>query len=426
MTWTRSDRSIWTLLLTGTATLGLAAGQVGTNYCIPLPNSTGAAASISGSGSNWIPLDNLRLSSVNLPQNATAYFICSRLSGFVQGPGGSSGNLCLSAPIGRLVGGVVANSGATGRVSVLADLGAMPQVNGTVVVQAGETWHFQCWFRDAAASGGSTSNFSDGLQVLFTNSSGTGPIAGMMPIPAGTFIMGSDLPGSVNIPPYFNGSGNRPAHQVTISYPFWMGRHEVTQGEYTALMGSSPSNWPTSDRPVTRVTWNQARAYCLALTAREAANIPPGYEYRLPTEAEWEYACRAGTTTEFHYGQELFCSQAWCGGSYHSTPPLTPCDTSGNLGPISVGTFAPNAFGLYDMHGNVWELCLDSLRLYTPTAVVDPIGFTSTTLGDPAIRGGSYNFTSYHCRSAWRRDQWILVTADWTGFRVVLGPIVAF
>jgi len=389
------------------STVVVATAQIGTNYCTPVPNSTGVAAVIAGSGSASVPANNLMLTSSNLPLNAAAYFLCSRTQGFVSNPGGSAGNLCLGSPIGRLVGGVVANSGLTGIVNVPANLNAMPQPNGAVVVMVGETWNFQCWFRDAVVGGGATSNFSDGLGVLFT--SGGSPIPGMVPIPAGSFQMGSN---AASGPPYYGPIG--PVHQVTISNPFWMGQHEVTQAVYQALMASNPSFFPGATRPVETVSWHQARAYCAALTAHQAGNLPAGYEYRLPTEAEWEYACRAGTTTEFHYGPALFCNQARFQYSYHSN---SFCTNS----TAPVGSYAPNAFGLYDMHGNVWEWCLDSYAPYSSAAVTDPF-----VTGGPlrVVRGGGWLFWSDECRSAFRNYEGPGNTYDYIGFRVVLAPVL--
>ncbi len=402
-----------TRAVVGAALLGVASAQVGTNYCTPAPNSTGATATISGSGSASVALNNLTLASANLPLNAAAYFVCSRDQGFVQNPGGSAGNLCLGGAIGRRVGGLIPNSGTTGMVSVLADLNAMPQPSGAVVVQAGETWNFQCWYRDAVAGGGSTSNFSDGLEVLFTGGGGGNPIPGMMPIPAGTFLMGSNAPSG---PPYFGSIG--PVHQVTISYPFWMGQYEVTQAEYQALTGTNPSFFSGASRPVEQVTWLSARAYCAALTAQQAGNLPAGYEYRLPTEAEWEYACRAGTTTEFHYGAALFCNQARFWFSYHTNPPAY-CGNSN--GTVPVGSYAPNAFGLYDMHGNVLEWCLDSYASYSSAAVTDPF---VTGGPDRVLRGGSWYDDSGVCRSAHRDSFDPGLTFSDFGFRVVLAPVL--
>lgn len=387
----------------------VASAQVGTNYCSAAPNSTGSAATMSGSGSAVVHLNDLVLTSSGLPQNAAAYFLSSRTRGFVMNPGGSAGNLCVGSPIGRLVGGVIANSGSTGIVDVAADLTAMPQPNGAVVVVPGDTWNFQCWYRDAVG-GSATSNFSDGLAVLFT---ATQTVAGMVPIPAGTFSMGSNAPTG---PPYFGPIG--PVHQVTISAPFWMGQNEVTQAEWQALMGTNPSFFPGASRPVERVTWHAARAYCAALTSRQAANIPAGYEYRLPTEAEWEYACRAGTTTEFHTGSSLLCSQAWFSHSWHSVPPAS-CNIP--FGTTPVGSYAPNAFGLKDMHGNVWEWCLDSYAPYSAAAVTDPF-----VTGGPerVLRGGSLGDDSSNCRSAFRFTFFPGDTDGSIGFRVALAPVL--
>jgi formylglycine-generating enzyme required for sulfatase activity len=386
--------------------------QVGTNYCSPaVANSTGASAMISGSGSAVVSSNNLVLTSSGLPRNAAAYFLCSRTQGFVQNPGGSAGDLCLGNPIGRQVGGVIPNSGATGIVNVTADLNVMPQPNGAVVVLPGDTWNFQCWYRDAVG-GSATSNFSDGLAVLFT---ATQTVAGMVPIPAGTFMMGSNAPSG---PPYYGEYTPDPVRQVTISYSFWMGQHEVTQSEYQALMGANPSSFLGASLPVETVNWHQARAYCAALTAQQAGNLPAGYEYRLPTEAEWEYACRAGTTTEFHYGPALFCNQARFWYSYHSN---TSCGVTTSSGTVPVGSYAPNAFGLYDMHGNVWEWCLDSYAPYTSAAVTDPF-----VTGGPyrVFRGGCWDVPSADCRSAYRYYVGPGLTGNYLGFRVVLSPVL--
>ena len=384
--------------------------QIGTNYCTPaIPNSTGAAATMSGSGTSVVHLNNLVLTGSALPLNAAAFFLCSRTQGFVQNPGGSAGNICLGNPIGRLVGGVIVNSGATGVVNVPANLNVMPQPTGTVVVQPGETWNFQCWYRDTLL-GFPTSNFSDGLAVLFTP---TQIVPGMVQLPGGTFPMGSNAP---NSPPYWNSFYEGPVHQVTISYSFWIGQHEVTQAEYQALMGSNPSHFVGATLPVEKVDWYDARTYCAALTAQQAGNLPAGYEYRLPTEAEWEYACRAGTTTEFHYGPGLLCNQAQFRYSHHSG---SSCNSNTT---VLVGSYAPNAFGLYDMHGNVLEWCLDSSPApYSSAPVTDPF-VTGGTIR--VARGGSWAYDSEICRSASRYDRDPDFPNRELGFRVVLAPIL--
>jgi hypothetical protein len=386
-------------------TVGVAAAQVGTNYCSALPNSTGVAASISGTGSMVLSANQLELTGSGLPQNASGYFLCGRTQGFSANPGGSSGNLCLGTPIGRLVGGVVVNSGSSGAVSVQADLTAMPQPGMSVAVLPGETWNFQCWYRDLVIGGGATSNFTDGLRVLFLGGGGA-PIQGMMPIPPGTFDMGSTTTTSLSA---------APVHRVTISYPFWMGRHEVTREEYQGLMAGYPPGFPGATLPAQMVSWVEARLYCAALTAQQAGSLPAGYEYRLPTEAEWEYACRAGTTTAFHYGPDLFCDQAQFSYSYSS---MSSCGLSAS---VPVESYLPNAFGLYDMHGNVFEWCLDSAALYSAQAVTNPFVTGGT---NRIIRGGSWGSDSNVCQSAHRHPYPPGAASSNNGFRVALGPVL--
>lgn len=249
-------------------------------------------------------------------------------------------------------------------------------------------------------------------------------VPNMVRIAPGTFQMGSN---ATTGEPYFSQASERPVHAVTISRPFWIGRYEVTQAEYQAVMGANPStfqgaSWPNSqNRPVENVSWNDAMAYCATLTARErtAGRLPTGYQYRLPTEAEWEYCCRAGTTTEFHYGPTLLCGQANFNYSYHSN---TICNSSST---VVVGGYVPNAWGLHDMHGNVVEWCLDSWdesANYPSAAVTDPwVSSGPYRVG----RGGSWNDISGHCRSANR--YWYSLPAygvSFIGFRVVLAPVL--
>jgi len=197
-----------------------------------------------------------------------------------------------------------------------------------------------------------------------------------------------------------------------------MGAKEVTQAQYAALMGSNPSYFGGNPNfPVEQVSWHDARAYCTALTAQQAAlgTVPTGYEYRLPTEAEWEYACRAGTTTEFNTGASLVCNQARFWYSTHSN------SSCGSSSPVSVGSYAPNAWGLYDMHGNVLEWCLDSVATYPAGAVTDPF-----VTGGPirVFRGGGWINDSYDCRSAIRDDIDPGDSDGIIGFRVVLAPVL--
>ena len=241
--------------------------------------------------------------------------------------------------------------------------------------------------------------------------------SGFVAIQPGTFQMGSN---AANAAPYYNANGvsTQPLHMVSISYLLWMGAKEVTQEQYTLLMGNNPSHFSGNPNyPVERVTWFNARAYCAALNAQQAAmgSVPVGYEYRLPTEAEWEYACRAGTTTEFNTGPNLFCPDARFYYSYHSQ------SYCGSGSPTSVGSYPPNAWGLYDMHGNVWEWCLDSLAAYSGSAVTDPF---VTGGANRVLRGGGWDYFSSDCRAAVRFGELPNGVNDGVGFRVVLGPIL--
>ncbi len=231
----------------------------------------------------------------------------------------------------------------------------------------------------------------------------------MVWIPAGEFIMGSptDEVG--------RDQDEGPQTQVTIAQGFWMGKCEVTQAEYQSVMGTNPSNF-TGDpaSPVEKVSWLEAMEYCTKLTQRERAGgrLPEGYAYRLPTEAEWEYACRAGTTTRFSYGDDKSYAQvgdyAWFTGNSDS-------------GTHPVGTKRPNPWGLFDMHGGVWEWCLDRWQGFLP-------GGSLTNLPGPAegslrvARGGSWLYDAKICRSANRDDYSPSNRCSDLGFRVVLAP----
>ncbi len=238
-----------------------------------------------------------------------------------------------------------------------------------------------------------------------------GPIpAGMVPIPAGTFAMGSTA----------GSSSEQPVHAVTIARPFWIGAREVTQAEYQALIGQNPSFFVDPLRPVESVTWQEAVGYCAALSVQEAAagRLPTGYVYRLPTEAEWEYCCRGGSTTEWNSGASLDCTQANHRAStgFCVPHPTQPGQTS------AAGAYAANAVGLHDLHGNVWEWCRDSwdgTANYPATAVVDPVVVVGASR---VIRGGGFSSFASLCRSAFRFLSTPTLRDRSLGFRVVLGP----
>ena len=188
------------------------------------------------------------------------------------------------------------------------------------------------------------------------------------------------------------------SHKVKISQGFWMGIYPVTQKQYTAVMGNNPSNYDGFDsHPVENVTWFNAKDFCKK-AMDVAQNIPAGLTFDLPTEAQWEYACRAGSTTPFHFGEKLNGEQANCDGSR----PYGTTEEGANVGcTCNVGSYAPNAWGLYDMHGNVWEWCNDWYGPYQEGFVADPQGAANGT--KHSERGGSWRNAAKRCRASIRR-----------------------
>ena len=241
------------------------------------------------------------------------------------------------------------------------------------------------------------------------------PPGNLVLVAPGTFSMGSTY-----------AAAEQPVHAVTISRPFWMGRYEVTQAEFQAVLGYNPSFFRGPNRPV-EATWNAAVAYCNALNGREAnaGRVPSGYRYRLPTEAEWEYACRAGTTTAYHSGTSITCADA---NAYHDMGVgfCLPHPTEGGQ-TADVGTYPPNAWGLHDMHGNVWEWCQDRwpgpISTYPSGAVTDPVE-NNPLFVYRVLRGGAWDFYRDAARSASRNGNLADTQVYFYGFRVVLGPIL--
>jgi formylglycine-generating enzyme required for sulfatase activity len=214
-------------------------------------------------------------------------------------------------------------------------------------------------------------------------------------IPAGDFMMGSE-----------SGSSNKlPVHKVAVR-PFYIGRTEVTQAQWQTVLGSLPNvGFKGSERPVERVSWEDVQEFCQRLSEQT------GLEFRLPTEAEWEYAARAGTTTEYSFGddEKMLGDYAWfyknSGSSTHH-----------------VGQKLPNQFGLYDMHGNVLEWCEDNWHENYEGAPSDGSAWLSG--GDSTrrvLRGGSWGGDSYGCRSALRDRDRPDFRRNYIGLRLVVG-----
>jgi uncharacterized protein (TIGR02996 family) len=241
-------------------------------------------------------------------------------------------------------------------------------------------------------------------------------------IPAGSFLMGSpdDEEGR---------SANEGVHEVELTQSFYLGVYPITQQQYEAVAGSNPSYFAasgaykervagldTSRHPVEHVTWDEATTFC-RLLGEVGPEREAGRKYRLPTEAEWEYACRAGTSTPFACGRSLSSREA----NFDGGRPYGP----GAVGSfpnrtVPVDSYAPNAFGLHDMHGNAWEWCADwfSDDYYARSPRQDPPG--PARGGQRVIRGGAYNDRGASCRSAWRTGLGPDRIGSGLTFRVVL------
>lgn len=218
------------------------------------------------------------------------------------------------------------------------------------------------------------------------------PLTNMVLIRAGTFM--------------------RVKFPVTITRDFWLGKYEVTQEEFFSVMGRNPSRFTgDSNLPVEKVTFLDASNYCAAVTLRErtAGHLPEGYSYRLPYEAEWEYACRAGGPGKFGFGDNgaLAGGFAWTGeNSEARTHP--------------VGRKMPNAWGLYDMHGNVWEWCADWFAPYPAAPQIDPTGPSPTKY--KLFKGGGWNQEVEYARAVNRFMMSPSNGIHFVGFRMALGP----
>jgi formylglycine-generating enzyme required for sulfatase activity len=271
----------------------------------------------------------------------------------------------------------------------------------------------------------------------------------MVWIPAGTFTMGSPTSELERV--QYEG----PQTVVTLTRGFFMGKYELTQGEYVAVIGSNPSYFrngtpPQPDgggtgtvgsgtavtqelrHPVEMVSWNDATNYCARLSSRErvAGRLPAGWVYRLPTNAEWEYGCRGGTTSAFHYGPALRSGMENFDGRYEYDSSLGRTNNTNGiwLGRTTVvGSYVPNGWGLYDMHGNVGEWCSDWFDTsgLPGGSVIDPQGPTESSFR--VLRGGSWGIPAWLCRSAYYHGAMVIpsrpASKNFTfGIRVVLAP----
>jgi formylglycine-generating enzyme required for sulfatase activity len=227
-------------------------------------------------------------------------------------------------------------------------------------------------------------------------------------IPAGSFVMGADR--SVEREAF---DVETPPHRVTISKPFYLGKYEVTQAQWEEIMGNNPSKFEGRSNPVEQVSWDDVQMFIQRLNRQEGHN-----RYRLPTEAEWEYAARAGSASAYSFGDNAknLDRYAWYARNSGVWWKL------GDLVTHPVGQKAPNPWGLYDMHGNVGEWVQDwyAHRYYSHSPGTDPRGPSSGSYR--VQRGGAYYSYEYNCRSASRADAAPGNSDEGVGFRLALSP----
>lgn len=247
-------------------------------------------------------------------------------------------------------------------------------------------------------------------------------------VPPGSFTMGSPETEASRLPT------EGPLTNVTISNGFWIGKYEVKQREYLAIMGNNPSRFSGADRPVENVSWHDAVSFTERLNAmeRDAGRLPAGYQYRLPTEAEWEYAARGGSDAPFNFGTTASPEHANFRGRYPRDYGAVQ-EPSAVVGTAPVGRYSPNSFGLHDIHGNVREWCLDWYQSRLPGGTQrDPViprpdgsRFHEQDHARKVYRGGSYEDFAHNARSASRGEGMRpSTTSPATGFRIVLAPVV--
>lgn len=237
---------------------------------------------------------------------------------------------------------------------------------------------------------------------------GGGVTLSLVSVPGGSFQMGSRHEGGY--------PDERPAHPVFLA-PFWLGRYPVTQAQWQAVMGSLPGyRFHGADLPVETICWRQADEFCRRLSKKT------GRAYSLPSEAQWEYACRAGTATPFAFGETITTDYANYVGdhTYRDEPPGVY-----RHGVTPVGSFPPNAWGLADMHGNVWEFCADAWSDDYTGAPIDgsPRAGLHNQANPRVARGGSWHETPNHCRSAVRLKVAEDDVMEYYGLRVMVAEM---
>jgi formylglycine-generating enzyme required for sulfatase activity len=298
------------------------------------------------------------------------------------------------ASVTREAGQAWAEPGAAGHDARDGNLTASVTVTGTVDIKTTGTYLLTYSVADAA---GNTATANRTVTVVGNRSVDLNATVAMDMLwcSPGTFTMGSPTTETGRQ------SDREDEHNVSLTQGFYLGKYEVTQAQYEAVIGTNPSEFNATgngNRPVEKVNWTEAVAFCTQLTTQEqaAGRLPAGWAYVLPTESQWEYACRAGTTTAYSWGTTIASSNAnynWDGGANDGNDFKQTRD---------VGQYAANPWGFFDMHGNVWEWTADRYQAAYPTGnpVIDPTGPASGSLR--VGRGGSWSHGGTHLRSARR------------------------
>ncbi|WP_373544161.1 formylglycine-generating enzyme family protein [Chamaesiphon sp.] len=251
-------------------------------------------------------------------------------------------------------------------------------------------------------SNGETIDRQPGAASCMTESLSEGIDLDLVLIPSGTFMMGD----------HRHHQDEQPIHQVTVP-SFYIGKYPITQAQYRFVMGEERGDAVGIDYPIEKINWHDAIDFCHKLSQQT------GKHYSLPSEAQWEYACRAGTTTTFHFGDTITPDLANYNGDY---PYGGAAQGENRAQATPVGSFPANAFGLYDMHGNVWEWCLDEYQPSYQGAPIDgsAVAADLTDGVKRVMRGGAWDYVARGCRSAVRCSLDAGLRVGGCGLRVVV------